>query len=70
MLTAARDGNEDAFGYLVERYRPMTERIAQGMVCNGFIAQELAQEAFLQADLSLDRLRTMDASPVGCMASP
>jgi RNA polymerase sigma factor (sigma-70 family) len=35
----------------------MTERIAQRMVGNGFIAQELAQEAVLQAYLSLDRLR-------------
>lgn len=57
LLTAARDGNKDAFGYLVERYRPMTERIAQGMVGNAYIAQELAQEAVLQAYLSLDRLR-------------
>jgi RNA polymerase sigma factor (sigma-70 family) len=57
LLTAARDDNKDAFGYLVERYRPMTERIAQGMVGNAYIAQELAQEAVLQAYLSLDRLR-------------
>ena len=57
LLAAARDGNKDAFGYLVERYRPITERIAQGLVSNASIAQELAQEAMLQAYLSLDRLR-------------
>jgi RNA polymerase sigma factor (sigma-70 family) len=57
LLAAARDGNKDAFGSLIERYQPMTERIAQRMVGNGFIAQELAQEAVLQAYLSLDRLR-------------
>jgi RNA polymerase sigma factor (sigma-70 family) len=57
LLAAARDGNKDAFGYLIERYQPMAERIAQRMVGNGFIAQELAQEAVLQAYLSLDRLR-------------
>ncbi len=57
LLAAARDGNKDAFGYLVERYQPMSERIAQRMVGNAHVAQELAQEAVLQAYLSLDRLR-------------
>ncbi len=57
LLAAVRGGNKDAFGYLVERYQHMTERIAQRMVGNAYIAQELAQEAFLQAYLSLDRLR-------------
>src|SRR6266566_9816443 len=57
LLAATRDGNKVAFGYLVERYQHMTERVAQRMVGNAYIAQELAQEAFLQAYLSLDRLR-------------
>ncbi len=57
LLAAARDGNKDAFGCLIERYQHMTERLAQGMIGNAYIAQELAQEAVLQAYLSLDRLR-------------
>lgn len=57
LLAAARDGNKDAFGYLVKRYQPMTERIAQRMVGDACISQELAQEAMLQAYLSLGRLR-------------
>ena len=57
LLAVARDGNKDAFGYLIERYQPMAEDIAQRMVGNAFIAQELAQEAVLQAYLSLDHLR-------------
>ncbi len=57
LLAATRNGNKVAFGYLVERYQHMTERVAQRMVGNEYIAQELAQEAFLQAYLSLDRLR-------------
>jgi len=57
LLAAARDGDKDAFGCLIERYQHMTERIAQRMVGNAYIAQELAQEAVLQAYLSLDRLR-------------
>src|SRR5215467_15355892 len=57
LLAAARKGNKEAFGYLIERYQHMTERIAQRIVGNAYIAQELAQEAVLQAYLSLDRLR-------------
>jgi len=57
LLALARSGNKDAFGQLVERYQPMAERIALGMVNRPFIAQELAQEAILQAYLALDHLR-------------
>src|SRR5437763_7660528 len=57
LVALAREGNKEAFGHLVERYQPMVERIAQGMVRSAFIAQELAQESILQAYLSLDHLR-------------
>lgn len=57
LLMLARNGDKDAFGELVERYQPMTERIALRMVVNPAIAQELAQEAMLEAYLSLDHLR-------------
>ncbi len=57
LVALAREGNKEAFGYLVERYQAMVERIAQGMVGSVFIAQELAQEAILQGYLSLDHLR-------------
>lgn len=57
LLMLARNGNKDAFGELVERYQHMAERIALRMVANPAIAQELAQEAILEAYLSLDHLR-------------
>lgn len=57
LLVAARDANKDAFGYLIERYQPKAERCVQRMIGNASIAQELTQEAVLQAYLSLDRLR-------------
>ncbi len=57
LLALARNGDKDAFGELVERYQPMAERIALRMVANPAIAQELAQEAILEAYLSLDHLR-------------
>lgn len=60
LIVLARGGDKNAFGHLARRYRSMAERIAMGMVANAFIAQELAQEAILQAYLSLDHLRDND----------
>src|SRR5258706_9838063 len=60
LIVLARGGDKNAFGHLARRYQPMAERIAMGMVSNVFLAQELAQEAILQAYLSLDHLRDKD----------
>ena len=60
LIVLARGGDKYAFGQLARRYQPMAERIAMGMVTNAFLAQELAQEAILQAYLSLDHLRDIE----------
>ncbi len=60
LVAQARRGDKEAFRQLVERYQQMVERIARKMVAEEWIAHELAQEAILQAYLSLDHLR--DAS--------
>lgn len=57
LVALARTGKREAFGFLVERYQPMVGRIIMGMIANQEIARELAQEAMLQAFLSLDNLR-------------
>jgi RNA polymerase sigma factor (sigma-70 family) len=57
LVALARSGDKDAFGQLIERYQQMVRRIALGMVAHEEIARELAQEALLQAYLSLDHLR-------------
>ena len=57
LVALARSGDKDAFGQLIERYQQMVRRIALGMVAQEEIARELAQEALLQAYLSLDHLR-------------
>jgi len=57
LVALARSGDKDAFGQLIERYQQMVRRIALGMVSHEEIARELAQEALLQAYLSLDHLR-------------
>ena len=60
LVAKVREGDKEAFGYLVERYQQMVERIARKMIADDWIAHELAQESILQAYLSLHHLR--DAS--------
>lgn len=57
LVLLTRAGNREAFGYLVERYLQMVRRIAARLIADEEIARELAQEAILQAYLSLDHLR-------------
>ena len=56
LVTLARCGDNKAFGHLVDRYQEMVTRVAVGQVKDEDSAQEIAQEAMLQAYLSLDRL--------------
>lgn len=56
LVALARLGDRNAFGELVKRYQPMAKRIAKSMVANED-AQDLVQEAMLQAYLSLKYLR-------------
>ena len=57
LVALARGGDRQAFGTLVVRYRAMAESIATRVVRDRDLGRELAQEAMLQAYLSLDRLR-------------
>ena len=57
LVAMARSGDREAFGALVERHQPMSRRVAFGVIGQRDIAAELANEAMLQAYLSLDRLR-------------
>jgi RNA polymerase sigma factor (sigma-70 family) len=57
LVVLARSGDKNAFGRLVERYQPMAQRVASCMVADDETARELAQEAMLQAYLSLSHLR-------------
>lgn len=57
LVVQARAGDRQAFDRLIRRHRPAAERIAFRMVPNVEIARELAQEAMLEAYLSLRGLR-------------
>ncbi len=57
LVALARVGSRDAFGILIERYSLMVKRLVAGMIADDAIARELAQEAMIEAYLSLDHLR-------------
>ena len=57
LVALARSGDKAAFGRLVERHQPVARRVAARVVADPELGRELAQEAVLQAYLSLDRLR-------------
>ena len=49
LVTLAREGDKDAFGLLAQRYQMIARRLAMRLVLNQDCAQELTQEAILQA---------------------
>lgn len=60
LVKATQAGDKQAFGLLVDRHLPMTRRVAMRIIANQEVAWELAQEAMLQAYLSLNNLRDGD----------
>jgi len=57
----SRQGDTEAFGCLIERYQVLARRIALRMVMAEDAAQDLVQEAMLQAYLSLKDLRNAES---------
>ncbi len=57
LIAQARVGNKHAFSQLIERYQQRVSRIAMSTIASEEVARELAQDAILQAYLSLDSLR-------------
>ncbi|AFZ28699.1 RNA polymerase, sigma-24 subunit, ECF subfamily [Gloeocapsa sp. PCC 7428] len=56
LVFLSRQGNKTAFGQLMLRYQPMVQRLATRAIGNRDLAQELVQDAMLQAYLSLEKL--------------
>jgi RNA polymerase sigma factor (sigma-70 family) len=63
LVELARDGDPAAFRLLVERHLPMARARAARLCPQPADADDAVQEAFLQAFLTLDRLRDPDRFP-------
>lgn len=63
LVQKAQQGNLDAFDALVERFRDMAIGYAYSLLHDFPLAQDAAQEAFVQAYRDLGSLRCVDAFP-------
>jgi len=63
LLRRARRGDTVAFGEIVRRYQSLVYSSALQVVRDPAAAQDVAQEAFIAAYLSLKNLRSVDAFP-------
>jgi RNA polymerase sigma factor (sigma-70 family) len=61
LVHASLDGDRSAFGALIDRHRLRAVTIAHGLLRNRDDADDVVQEAVLQAYLGLGRLRDADA---------
>ena len=57
LVAASRAGDRGAFGLLIDRHRPRAAAIVRGLLSSREDADDVVQEALLQAYLSLERLR-------------
>ena len=63
LVTAAQDGDNDAFGALVSRFERMVQAVAWQRLRNHAEAQEAAQEVFIKALQKLAQLNEPAAFP-------
>ncbi|MBN2148422.1 MAG: sigma-70 family RNA polymerase sigma factor [Anaerolineales bacterium] len=65
LVARAQQGDRAAFGELVRRYYPGAVSVVYRMCGDGQMAEDAAQEAFLQAWLHLSSYRPRSSSPSG-----
>ena len=63
LVVLAQDGDKDAFGKIVTRFQDMAYAVAYAMLGDPYLAEDAAQEAFIDAYLSLPNLREPAAFP-------
>ncbi|GIO88609.1 hypothetical protein J25TS5_55410 [Paenibacillus faecis] len=62
-IEKARQGNKEAFAPIVRHYTAMAKAVAYGKLKDRQLAEDAVQEAFTEAFLHLDRLKTAEAFP-------
>jgi RNA polymerase sigma-70 factor (ECF subfamily) len=55
LVAALRNGDEDAFGWLIDRYDGALRRLARGYVATPAVADEVVQETWLAVVKGIDR---------------
>lgn len=63
LVIAAQNGDLDAFGLIVQRFQVMAYTSAYAMLEDAQLAEDVAQEAFIEAYLNLPKLREPAAFP-------
>lgn len=63
LVQAAQLGKSEAFGHIVSRFQNMAYASAYAQIGDFHLAQDAAQEAFIEAFLCLDNLREPAAFP-------
>jgi RNA polymerase sigma factor (sigma-70 family) len=63
LVIAAQRGDLDAFGQVVERFQRMAYAVAYTMLGDAHLAEDVAQEAFIEAYIELPKLREPAAFP-------
>jgi RNA polymerase sigma factor (sigma-70 family) len=63
LVSSAQAGNLDAFGQVVERFQRMAYAVAYTMLGDAHLAEDVAQEAFIEAYICLPKLREPAAFP-------
>ena len=63
LVIAAQNGDLDAFGIIVQRFQGMAYTSAYAMLEDAYLAEDVAQEAFIEAYLNLPKLRESAAFP-------
>ena len=63
LVIAAQNGDKDSFSALVQRFQGMAYTSAYSMLRDVQLAEDVAQEAFVEAYLHLPTLREPDAFP-------
>jgi RNA polymerase sigma factor (sigma-70 family) len=63
LVIAAQNGDLDAFGLIVQRFQGMAYTSAYAMLDDAQLAEDVAQEAFIEAYLNLPKLREPAAFP-------
>ena len=57
LVQKSREGNEEAYGVLVERYKTKVFNMAYSLTLNREVADDLAQEVFIKAYYALPRFK-------------